>query len=526
LSSLRWEPASQRGARLIAVAAFGVSLPWAGSTWAEPSAAESAPDTFVDTAGNVREVEDAERDLLPTRDGHHERVLIGIGVGLAVGSFAYWIDQDRNVADWDDPSLEARFTGDAWRFDNNNLYTNFLLHPLSGGGAYNLARANHLGWPAAVGYASLSSFLWEWVLEFKEQVSVNDSIATSFGGVPLGEFFYKLGLYLDSADRPSVALRAARLVLGTGVQLDRFVDGDEARVPRARDSLGLTSAIWHDFAFRYTLSASRGATSRESSVHDLGFSGRLVSIPGYLRPGDFGFLFQRADVTSLEVWSEGSTHGAGMGVYADTMLVGYHAQQVGGTREVPHGYAATVGTSLAYRFLDSAAHGFAEKLSVIHFPGLAFDWSAVAEHIGLHVSARTNLDFAALGTPAYADWAEANPDERGKAILRRQGYFYGFGGSASATGKLELGPVRIGGDVYYGRYRSQEGLERHPEKMTVDVPADGSVMIARASLGVAPPGLPIEVGVRTGVRRWKTQVGGFPERRTAMDQGLSVTAAF
>jgi len=482
--------------------------------------------TFLDTDGTVRRVDDAEQDVLPEHDGDHLRVWIGIGAGLAVGSFAYWVDQDQNVADWDDPSIKARLSGDAWRFDNNNLVVNFLLHPLSGAGTYNLARTSHFSVPVAAGYSVLSSFLWEWVLEFKEQISVNDSIVTPLGGIPIGEFFYKLGLYLDSAEDPGFGTRTAQWTLGTGVQIDRLVEGPLRRKPHARDALGLTSAIWHDFAFHYAVSAARGQTASEVAVHDLGFRGRLVSIPGYLRPGSFGHFFHRADVTDLDVWTEASPRGVGMGLHADTLLLGYHAQQIGGTVSHSHGHAATVGASLAYRFLDSAAHGFAERLALLHLPGPGFDWHALARDIRLSVRARAHPDFAAVVALAQADWQQAYPDERGKAVLRNQGYFYGWGGSGSLSGAAEFGPLRLGAETWYGRYWSQEGLERHPEGLTVDTPAEASVFSAQGSIGLSPPGTPITVGATAAVRRWDSTVGEFRRQARSVSRGLYVEATF
>ena len=493
--------------------------------------AEDAPNsepgaTFVDTDGTVRRVDEAEQDVLPVQSGDHLRVWIGIGAGLAVGSFAYWVDQDQNVADWDDPNVKARLSGDAWRFDNNNLVVNFLLHPLSGGGTYNLARTSHFSVPVSAGYSVLSSFLWEWVLEFKEQISVNDCIVTPLGGIPIGEFFYKLGLYLDSAHAPGFGMRTAQWTLGTGVQIDRLVDGPPLREPHARDALGLTSAIWHDFGFRYSVSAARGRSASEFAVHDLGFRGRLVTIPGYLRPGSYGYFFHRADVTDLEVWAEGSHHGVGLGLEADTLLLGYHAQQIGGTVSHGHGHAATVGASLGYQFLDSAAHGFAERLALLHLPGLGFDWNALARDIRLSVRLRANPDFAAVGALAQSDWQAAYPDERGKAVLRNQGYFYGWGGSGRLSGAVALGPLRLDADTWYGRYWSQEGLERHPERLTVDAPAEASVFFARGGIGLSPPGTPITLGATASVRRWDSTVGEFRHQARAVGRGLFVEADF
>src|SRR6187399_260705 len=173
------------------------------SAMAEPPPATSATAHVRETAAaespRAGEWTPADNDAL---EPHHGRSWLEMMAGLGVGAVSYWLMQDRNVADWDNPTPEERFNGSAWRLDNNSLGVNFIAHPFTGGFAYSVARANHHGVLTSFAYASMFSFIWEFVLEFKEKVSVNDLIVTSPTGVPIGEFFYKLGLYLDSAAEP------------------------------------------------------------------------------------------------------------------------------------------------------------------------------------------------------------------------------------------------------------------------------------------------------------------------------------
>src|SRR5688500_6060988 len=146
------------------------------SAMAEPARAVSAEAQESDTAvaadrARAGEWTPADNDAL---DPHHLRSWLEMMAGLGIGAVAYWLMQDRNVADWDNPTPEERFNGSAWRMDNNSLGVNFIAHPFTGGFSYSLARANHHGVLTSFAYASMFSFLWEFVLEFKEKVSVND----------------------------------------------------------------------------------------------------------------------------------------------------------------------------------------------------------------------------------------------------------------------------------------------------------------------------------------------------------------
>jgi hypothetical protein len=516
---------------------------WADQAEAGPQAATA--EAAVSAAEPADEQPDEE--LLQGRPPHHWRSLQQMGIGLGVGALIYWTGMERNSPDWDNPRLSQRFDGTAWRLDNNSLPVNFILHPLVGAGAYAFARANHHGVAMSAGYSFAASFLWEFVFEFKEMVSINDVLVTPAAGIPLGEFLHKLGIYLGSAERPGTAVQAAQWSLGTGVQLDRALDGVDAPPVRERDQLGLTSDIWHEFEFDSTLHLAHGHRPGEYLLGGAGLRGRLVSLPGYLRPGSMGRFFRNADISSLGLRTELSRHGAGVELVSDTLLCGYHAQEIRGVHAPAHGYAATLGASIAFRFLESEAHNLAEELgavytpepsiefnkhkfneqlSVAHLPGPGVDWQVLARGVRLEASLRAHPDFAGVGALAFSDWAEAYPDERGKAILLKQGYFYGWGASSELSARLSLGPLRLQGGVFYGRYWSQEGFERQPQKLTVDVPAEAMVLFYRGGLALQPPELPVAVGFGAAARRWDTSVGGFRRTARVMSRGLDVSVWF
>ncbi len=506
-----------------------------------------APGTYLDPSGMP-----VRFDLEYQRQGeqpkpHHLRSWAQMGLGLGVGAVVYWIMMEQNSPDWDNPRVVQRFDGTAWRLDNNSLPINFIFHPGFGGLAYAMARANHSDVAGAAWYSFLTSFIWEYVFEFKEMVSVNDVIATPAAGVPIGEFLHKLGLYLDSARSPGVVLRTTQWVLGTGVQLDHALDGTTGAAPRFRDSLGLTASIWHDLEGDFEFHSARSVGTDEDAMYRAGLRCRLVTLPGYLRPGHFARTFYRADLASMSARGEVSGRGGGAEVTAETLLFGYHLQAMRGGRVATHGHALTTGASVAYRFIESGANDYGgrieglyvpeagvshnarrynEQYSVAHLPGPALDWYALAPGVRLEVGARVHPDFAGVGGLAYSDWAKANPDERGKAILLKQGYFYGWGGSGEFFGRLAVGPLRLAAAVLYGKYRSQDGLERQPEKMTVDVPAGAEVLSYRGSLRVQPPELPLELGVSAEMRRWGSWVGDHHRSTRMLSRGLQISMRF
>jgi hypothetical protein len=490
-------------------------------------AASLAAGSYVDTDGTVRNFDAEYERQAQTPEPHHLRTWTQTGIGLTALSLGYWLGMDRQVADWDNPRPQQRFDGTAWRTDNNALAVNYILHPLGGGAAYSFARANHHGVAMSAAYGFIGSFLWEFVLEFKEKVSVNDIFVTPGTGIPIGEFMYKLGAYLDTAQQPGTGTQVAQWTLGTGVRVDRALDGRGPTPARTRDSLGLTSEIWHDFEFDFDFHMVQGVAPAEYARYTAGFSGLLVSLPGYLRPGRFGRAFWRADLASMEIWGEGSGHGAGVGMASDALLAGYHAQSIDGFFSPRAGQAITTGVSMAWSYLESTANQVSEKFSGFHLPGPGLDWHVLGKDVRLSLSARAHPDYVGAGVlGAYPDWLAAHRGERGKHVLRIQGYYYGWGGSGQLSGRLELGPLQLRGGLFYGRYRSEEGNNRWQERITIDTPCGTQLLQYHGDLQLRPPGSPVAFGVGASVRDWKIWVGEIRRSAHVLSRGFQVSARF
>jgi Domain of unknown function (DUF3943) len=480
------------------------------------------------------------------RPAHHGRALWEMGGGLVLGTTGYWLLRRRNMVDWDDPKPFARLDGSAWVLDNNAIGVNFLGHPVMGGVSHAFARANHHSVLGAYGYSFLTSFLWEFVIEFKEKVSVNDVLVTPTTGVPLGEFFHKLGLYLDSGHHDSLGVGVLRWTLGSGVSLDRRLDGRPPPRVLVQDSLGFSAEIWHEFAARYGVFEVQTPKGTHTARYELGLAGRLVTLKGYGASGAFGRAFWGAEIADFALDAEASRYGTGLRVRADSILAGYHAQRLERSSERLRGVLVTLGTSLGYEYLRSAANRYSsveralelpepdlgyhapnrrEQYGALQLPGLAADFRWLGAGAAFEGRARLQPSFAGVGAAAFYRWSAAHLDERTKNVLHRQGYFYGWGGAANVVAKASLGPLRAGFELLYGAYRSQDGMDRRPEQLSVDVPATADVLRYQGSLGVAPRP-DVTVAFEVGVRRFRSKVDGFELTVRAVERGLRVNWVF
>lgn len=153
-------------------------------------------------------------------------------VGLNVGVWAF----DRYAMNEDFAKISFKSIGhnikNGFVWDNDQFSTNLFAHPYHGNLYFNAARSNGLNFWESVPYAFGGSLMWEIAAEV-EPPAINDLLATTFGGIALGEMTHRLSsLVLDDSKRGFS--RFAREFLGTLVcpvrGLNRMITGDMWKV--------------------------------------------------------------------------------------------------------------------------------------------------------------------------------------------------------------------------------------------------------------------------------------------------------
>jgi hypothetical protein len=139
----------------------------------------------------------------------------GENPGFRIG-FNSWAENLANGFEWDD----------------NNFTTNQFAHPYHGSLYFNAARSNGYDFWESIPWTFGGSFLWEYFFEVHHP-SMNDWIATSLGGVTLGEMLHRLSLTV----RDNTATGSRRnwrevggFVINPMAGLNRLIDGDWGRV--------------------------------------------------------------------------------------------------------------------------------------------------------------------------------------------------------------------------------------------------------------------------------------------------------
>ena len=128
-------------------------------------------------------------------------------------------------------SLRHNFT-DGMVWDNDFFITNMFAHPYHGNLYFNAARSNGLSFWESAPYALGGSLMWEFLGE-TEPPAINDVLATSMGGMAIGEMAHRLSLaVLDDRTRGFHRfLREAAAAIVNPIQgLHRILSGDAWRV--------------------------------------------------------------------------------------------------------------------------------------------------------------------------------------------------------------------------------------------------------------------------------------------------------
>ena len=131
------------------------------------------------------------------------------GLNMLVWSFDRYIVKE----DWayiNGHTIKSNFKkGPVW--DTDQFTTNLFSHPYHGSLYFNAARSSGMNFWQSAPFAAGGSLMWEFFME-NEPPSINDMLATTFGGIELGEITYRLSdLFIDN--RSSGAERVGREVL-------------------------------------------------------------------------------------------------------------------------------------------------------------------------------------------------------------------------------------------------------------------------------------------------------------------------
>ena len=422
------------------------------------------------------------------------------------------------------------------RFDSNQFSLNWS-HILAGATYYQFGRTNGQPWLYSWLMSMAGSTWWEVVGEPKEVIAINDQVMTGLGGFAVGEPWFQIGHFLCHQPGP-----VARVLgfLNPAVKLNHWLD---RRDPAAED---FVRPGWHEI--RLFAGARRLTVDGSPSGTDIyfGFEARLLGLPEYGKPG----LVRRSvkDPFSTEMILDYATRG---GHAEETrfatraVALGRFVQKID---ENGDGYSLTLGlgssfelfkkrpladydavpvpvkTDLGRLRLDEPRR-FTDKLAVLHLAGPVLDLTVFRRGLKLRTTVEATLDFALVNSSALNDYSRNHDISGLKTTVYYYGYYYGLGGTVSASARLDWKGFRVRGLASYGAWGSIDFLDRFQAEVTNNASLGDTRVRLLAGLGWKVPRLPIELFADVEAVRRSGRIAEFGAgcRETKIYAGLAFT---
>ena len=415
------------------------------------------------------------------------RATIELVTMLAISGIDYWNKYGQFLEDWQflptwHDQKKRFFTLQAHRFDHNNFSLNWR-HSLAGMLYYELARSNNLPWWNSMLYSLAGSLSWEYIVEWREVISIGDNVMTGFGGYVLGESWFQLGRYFFNSPRKFSNY------LSWLNPLNRINGWLEERDKPL-------SPHFHPFNYQaqdvYLLAGYRNSPTSTSGGNTGNMFFRLGSEiftePLYGLPGKVNETFKSPIYTALNYSL--TYHGKNreeLELEARVIPWGKFIQNIG---EDKKGYSLIYGLGSAFhtyvkrpvtdydagnvKITDTAGFHFEEprnfrdKMGAVHLLGPVVDGAYNTGQWSFHLNGEAYLSFGMINALALNKYSLDHDVQGMKTTVTCYGYYYALGPALGTAAEVRYGSMRLRGFANYVYYRSIQGLSELQAQVTDD----------------------------------------------------------
>ncbi len=419
----------------------------------------------------------------------------------------YWLIYTDYIEDWQfelnfKDQAKRLYTSEAYRFDSNNYSLNWT-HAFAGAGYYTAARSNYYGWAKSLLFSTLGSSYWEYIVEWREVISLNDMIVTPIGGFSLGEAMFQIGDHYGS--QKGVLNQILSFVTSPISKINRWFD-------RKKTPIKLNRMGWgkFDLSFAYEKIMEN---KDEISLFHLGFDNKIITIPEYGKPGKYHefideTLYSRL-YTSISYGKAGIEE---LNIFAKAVFFGMFSQTIdkGG-----NGYSLSFGLGSRFDFFKKRAitfydsgdvevddgnslelekpREFRDKYTIVNIAGPVLDYTVFSRDLRLKLSVEAYFDFVMINSFAFNEYSKYFDISKVKTTLLYYGYYYGYGYTMETGFEGEYKSIDFSGSIKYGSYRSIQGLDRFQDDITDDFLLKDQVLNYSLEIGYKIGRSPIEL---------------------------------
>lgn len=400
------------------------------------------------------------------------------------------------------------------RFDDNAFDIN-VGHYYAGVGYYLAARTSGLSRWESLLTAGVASSFWEYVSEYREVVSINDQINTTFGGAIIGETTWQMCKIFQIARASSINSLMKGVCQGPR-KMSSWLQSKISNNEPVVEDLNIRPDIWA----KLDLSLGIQANQHREKTQSLGLSGEVIAIPLFEEPGRVKEILTGETVAAQMQFA--AAVGGSMNtfkLFTKTVLAAYYDKNLGRNRKGDlEGYNLFVGPSAALE-IEETTYGGDEKnpgndfRGIVHILGGTVD--LVMYHQGYRLRATLDIygDFAMIRSYAFDNYKKLNATDGVTSLLVNEGYYYGLGMTEKVSVSLEKGPLSAGISLSQTNITSIERAERDYKEKTRDLSPTDLVFTSKTWL------------VYELSKSWKAELGlEMKRRKGTINQSSDVTA--
>jgi hypothetical protein len=392
------------------------------------------------------------------------RLVPALEIGLILTAFgAEYHSRQTRPPEWGLSTWPERVSTTRWFIlDTSPFSTNYAAHTIAGSSYHLATRTSDLGLLESTLWSVGASLLWEYVVEYRQKVDLNDLIFTTPAGIAAGEFMLKLGRFLHQRDS-GPGWGGLRWTLGFPESLNSALSGvDGDRGPEVAGRFRLSAGAAH------ASGTERSGVDFERATSGLGhvrIEAILDTFEDLDRQGATWTSFRDGNLTSLDLLVSGSgSERSGVYVLSDTLLAGWRFREVDAAGG--RGQTLDLGSSIAVRYQRERYGPWNDRLGLAHLPGLAAGGATWGPRWRLEGSARLHLDYGGVHALSAERWLADHPDEVGLSTVEQELYYHAYGVSGRVRGVLEIPYVRAGGELFLGRYRTHRARDKYEAELT------------------------------------------------------------
>ena len=405
---------------------------------------------------------------------------------LTISGIHYWNIYGQFLEDWQYRPVwrdqkKRFFSFQAYRFDHNSFRLNWR-HSLSGMIYYELARSNNLPWWNSLLYSLGGSLYWEYIVEWREVVSISDNITTGFGGYILGESWFQIGRYFFNSPRKINSYLSWLNPLNI---INGWLEGDKPVSPHFHPFNYQAQDVFLFLGYRNSPTST--SSDNVGNVF-FKFGSEIFTEPVYGLPGKVNETFNSPIYTNLDFSL--TYHGQNreeLELQARVIPWGKFVQKID---EGKKGYSLIYGLGSAFhtyvkrpvtdydagnvKITDTAGFHFEEprnfrdKMCSVHLVGPMVDGAYYDRDWSFRFSGEAYFSFGLVNALALNKYSLDHDVQGMKTTVTCYGYYYALGPALTARAEVAHSPVRLRGFASYVYYRSIQGLAELQYEMTDD----------------------------------------------------------